>query len=320
MTTLKDLGILAMGTRLRVLSEAMMATVKDFYSQYDLDFEPRWFPVFQLVQRQPGIGIAAVAAQIGVSHTAINALTKPLLENGLITLVQNPDDARAKQLTLTPAGEVLFTRLQPAWFALEKALLEVFPNGQAATILDTLAALEDAVADVAVPRGLRQVLAPKTVQGGLSLLAYEPENPEHKRYFAALNIEWLQAYFSVEPVDQAMFDDPKATILDKGGQIVMAKVDAQIVGTGALIRRSDDIYELAKMAVSKPFQGKGIGAAIVDHLEDAARGLGLKKLYLVSSIKLPHAVPMYRKLGWTDSASGLHNHYQRSDTSLEKVL
>ncbi len=320
MTTLKDLGILAMGTRLRVLSEGMMAMVKDFYAQYDLDFEPRWFPVFQLVQRQPGIGIAAVAAQIGVSHTAVNALTKPLLENGLITLLQNPDDARAKQLTLTPEGEVLFTRLQPAWFALEKALFEVFPDGQADAIMDVLASLDEAVTDLAVPRGIRRVLTPQTVQAGLTIVGFDPHNPDHKRYFAALNIEWLQQYFTVEPVDHQMFDDPKATILDVGGRIIMAKVDSQIVGTGALIKRSIDVYELAKMAVSKPFQGKGIGAAIVDHLEDAARRLGLKKLYLVSSKKLPHAVPMYRKLGWVDSPLALHEHYQRSDISLEKVL
>lgn len=320
MADLKDLGILAMGTRLRVLSEAMMATVKAFYEAHNLPFEPRWFPVFQLIQRQPGLSIAALAAQVGVSHTAINALAKPLLEAGLITLTVNPDDARAKQLVLTEAGEVLFTRLQPAWFALEKALYAAFPGEEARQILAVIERLEDAMADMAIPRGIREILKPGSVTDGLNLVAYDAQNPDHNRYFAALNIEWLQHYFTVEPVDYEMFADPKARIIDGGGDIVMALIDGQIVGTGALVRRSDDVYELAKMAVSQVFQGKGIGTRIVGHLEDLARARGLAKLYLVSSTKLPHAVPMYRKLGWVDCVSDLHAHYQRSDITLEKTL
>lgn len=318
MATLNDLGILALGTRLRVLSEGMMATVKAFYDDYGLDFEPRWFPVFQLVQREPGLSIAACAERLGVSHTAINALTGPLLKAGLITLAANPDDARAKQLRLTRDGEILFTRLQPAWFALEKALKAVLPDSDA--ILATLRRLDEAVAERAIPRGLRHVLSSATVMEGLKLVPYDTTHPDHRGYFAALNIEWLQTYFYVEDVDHAMFADPEGLILDPGGQIVMATVDGQIVGTGALIRRSEDVYELAKMAVSKPFQNKGIGAAIVGYLEDAARALGLKKLYLVSSTKLPQAVPLYRKLGWIDTDLPLHQVYKRSDISLEKTL
>ncbi len=155
---------------------------------------------------------------------------------------------------------------------------------------------------------------------GLELIAYDPADPDHKRMFAALNIAWLEAYFYVEPVDHAMFASPETTILAPGGVIVLARVSGRIVGCGALIRRSDAICELGKMAVDEAFQGRGIGTRIVGWLEDAARRLGLEKLYLVSSTRLPHAVPMYRKLGWTDSGLALHRHYARSDISLEKKL
>ncbi len=320
MATLKDLGILALGTRLRVLSEAMMAGVKGFYDDFGLDFEPRWFPVFQLVQREPGLSIAACAERIGVSHTAVKDLTRPMVAAGLITLEPDPRDARAKALRLTEAGEVLFTRLKPAWFALQQALDIAFPDGGVTEILMVLERLEDAVADRAVPRSLRQVLAPAAVLDRLRLVAYDPADPDHKRHFAALNIEWLQTWFFVEETDYRMFDSPETTILAPGGVIVMAEVAGQVVGTGALINRGDGIYELGKMAVSKPFQGKGIGARLVARLEDEARALGLRTLYLVSSTRLPHAVPMYRKLGWVDTDLPLHRHYQRSDISLQKRL
>ena len=320
MSGLQDLGILAMGTRLRVLSEQMMATVKSFYDQYGLDFEPRWFPLFQLVQRQPGLHVAALAAEIGMSHTAIHALAKPLAEAGLISLSPAPDDARARQVRLTREGEVLFDRMRPAWAALERALHLALPDGGVAEVLALFDRLDRVVADVAIPRGLRETLSHETVMKTLRIVPYDPGNPDHKRCFAALNIEWLQRYFTVEEVDWQMFDDPVARIITPGGEIVVAELGGVIVGTGALIKRSDEIFELAKMAVSAVYQGKGIGAGIVEVLVASARARGLETLYLVSSTKLPHAVPMYRKLGFVDTELPLHQVYKRSDISLELDL
>ncbi len=320
MSGLQDIGILALGTRLRVLSEQMMTTVKAFYDQYGLDFEPRCFPLFQLVHRQPGLHVAALAAEIGVSHTAVHALAKPLAEAGLIVLTPAPGDARARQVRLTREGEVLFDRMRPAWAALERALHAALPDGGAAEVLGTLDRLDRVIADVAIPRGLRDALGRETVEKALQIKSYDPENPAHKRGFVALNIEWLQRYFAVEDVDWLMFDDPVATIVAPGGEIVLAEIDGVVVGCGALIKRSDEIFELAKMAVSAVYQGKGIGAKIVEVLVASARARGLAKLYLVSSTKLPHAVPLYRKLGFVDTDLPLHAVYKRSDISLELDL
>jgi putative acetyltransferase len=320
MSGLRDIGILALGTRLRVLSEQMMATVKAFYDPYGLDFEPRWFPLFQLVHRQPGLHVAALAAEIGMSHTAIHALVKPLAQAGLMVLAPAPDDARARQVRLTREGEVLFDRMRPAWGALDKALHLALPDGGVDEVLGLLDRLDRVVADVAIPRGLREALSRDDVLRDLRITPYDPANPDHRRGFTALNIEWLQRYFAVEPVDWQMFDDPVATIVAPGGEIVVAEIDGVVVGTGALIKRSDEIFELAKMAVSAVYQGKGIGARLVEILVAAARARGLDKLYLVSSTKLPHAVPMYRKLGFVDTDLPLHQVYKRSDISLELDL
>ena len=320
MSGLQDLGILALGTRLRVLSEQMMATVKTFYDDHGLAFEPRWFPLFQLAQCRPGQHVAALAAEIGVSHTTIHALAKPLAEAGLITLTPAPDDARARQLRLTREGEVLFDRMRPAWAALEQALHRALSHEGVDDVLAVLDRLDRVVADVAVPRGLRDVLSRDEVLPALRIRPYDSGNINDKRCFAALNIEWLQRYFSVEEVDWQMFEDPVARIITPGGEIVMAEVGGVIVGTGALIKRSDDIFELAKMAVSAVYQGKGIGARIVEVLVASAKARGLAKLYLVSSTRLPHAVPMYRKLGFVDTDLPLHQVYKRSDISLELDL
>ncbi len=316
---LQELDLLALGTRFRVLSESMMATVKAFYEEYNLAFEPRWFPLFRTVHKQPGIGMMVLSQQLGVSHAAINAFCRQLLEAGLIELTPDPGDARIKQVTLSQAGHILHTRLEPAWFVLGQALDTAF-GPQAAEIRRMLAVVEEAVEDRAVARGLKSVMKRDAVMAGLDIVPYDPADPDHKRYFAALNIEWLEQYFTVEPVDHTMFADPDSYILAPGGAIYMARVHGQIVGTCALIKRSETVYEMGKMAVSRLFQAKGIGTALVNVIEDHARRLGLSTLYLTSSTKLPHAVPTYRKLGWVDSAEPLHTAYRRSDISLQKAL
>ncbi len=309
---------MSLGTRLRVVYENIMALVKDFYSAHHLEFEPRWFPLFRTVHDRPDIGMMALAQALGVTHAAINALCKALLEADLIELTPDPNDARVKRVRLSDAGLILHTRLEPAWHALESALNTALPDAPA--ILATLDRLDEAFADMAIPRALKSVLAAPAVLSGLEIVPYDPADLSHKLAFVALNVEWLEHYFSVEAVDWQIFADPTATILAPGGSIFMAKVSGQIVGTCALIRRSATHYELAKMAVSNLYQGKGIGKCLIAAVEDCARAIGLDRLFIVSSLKLPHAVPTYRKLGYVDCTDDLGNQYARADTVLVKAL
>src|ERR1044071_9595132 len=82
---------------------------------------------------------------------------------------------------------------------------------------------------------------------------------ELAKYFTDLNIAWLKKYSVVEPLDEKMLSKPKTNIIDKGGYIYFAMVDDEVAGTFALLRVSDVIYELSKMAVAENFRGKKIG-------------------------------------------------------------
>lgn len=53
--------------------------------------------------------------------------------------------------------------------------------------------------------------------------------------FYNLNIEWLDAYFYVEPFDEEVLSKPEHYIINKGGHIFFAKIDDMIVGTVALM-------------------------------------------------------------------------------------
>ena len=42
--------------------------------------------------------------------------------------------------------------------------------------------------------------------------------------FKTLNVEWLEMYFEVEPIDERVLSNPQTEILDPGGFIVMAGI------------------------------------------------------------------------------------------------
>jgi putative acetyltransferase len=127
-----------------------------------------------------------------------------------------------------------------------------------------------------------------------------PYNPTYLPAFIALNLEWIEKYFKIEPHDIEQLEGAQEHILDTGGTILFA-LDAQnVIGCVALIKESDTVYELAKMAVSPSHQGKGIGELLGRAVIEEARKTSCKLLYLVSNQSLAPALGLYAKLGFAE--------------------
>lgn len=140
--------------------------------------------------------------------------------------------------------------------------------------------------------------------------------PEFAQDFKALNEEWITRYFVMEDADIKSLGDPKGYILDKGGYILMARYNNEIVGTCALINEGNNIYELAKMAVSPKVQGLGIGKLLGEAAVLKAKQAGAVKLYLVSNRRLATALNLYKKLGFEEVPMP-PSIYERADIKME---
>lgn len=123
---------------------------------------------------------------------------------------------------------------------------------------------------------------------------------EQKYYedFRRLNLEWLEKYNLAESHDLQILADPKKLILDGGGAIYLAQADNEIVGSAALIKTGDDVYELAKMAVTRTWQGKGISKLLLEKCLSTARVWNAKKISLYSNSQLKAALKLYEKYGF----------------------
>lgn len=143
---------------------------------------------------------------------------------------------------------------------------------------------------------------------------------EYATDFAELNYEWLNKYFTIEPHDTEMLEQPKEYIIDKGGEIFFAKIDNVVVGTVALIKIKDDYFELAKMAVTDKYKGYKIGHELMQVVIIYAKENGIKTLMLESNRKLKPALHLYEKFGFKEIHTNLDSPYARADIKMELIL
>lgn len=130
----------------------------------------------------------------------------------------------------------------------------------------------------------------------VEIIEYHDQYHEH---FRQMNIAWLDKYNLKEEPDLLVLNDPRGTILERGGYIWLAKVNDEIVGSAALIKEHDNVYELAKMAVKPAWQGNGISKLLIETCLRKAAELNAIKVELFSNHQLKSALKLYERYGFT---------------------
>ena len=142
-------------------------------------------------------------------------------------------------------------------------------------------------------------------------------NPVYARDFYELNIEWLRAYFYVEPYDEEVLSNPEKYILDPGGYILFALKDDVVAGTLALMpTENQGVLELTKMAVAPGMRGQKIGQHMMNYSIDFARQKGYGSLLLYSNTILENAIYIYRKYGFKEVPLEPNSPYKRSNIKM----
>src|SRR5688572_3610845 len=92
-----------------------------------------------------------------------------------------------------------------------------------------------------------------------------PFEKKYQQRFESLNTAWLEEHALIEQIDRDILANPEEHVLAHGGEIFLARIGEEIVGTAAILKEHDGIFELAKMCVAPEHQGKGIARLLVDH-------------------------------------------------------
>lgn len=149
----------------------------------------------------------------------------------------------------------------------------------------------------------------------IEILDYQKE---HQPWFEQLNRQWIEKYFWMEPIDFEVLQKPEEHILAKGGKIIMAQYDKEIVGTVALKFVSPTTYEFTKMAVTEKYQGLKIGRKLAEAAILKAQQLNATSIILYSNTTLETAIALYKKLGFVEIP--LDGPYKRSNIKMELYL
>lgn len=295
MDLIRQLGTLALASRLRRLAEWLYKDGVRIYREQSADFEPRWFPLFYLLKESGSVPVTAAASALGFSHPAINQIAGQMSRRGLLESIKDKKDERRHLLRLTKKGKAAVSSLQPVWADIEAAASELLTETNGDFLAD-ISRIEDALNEAGMYARVMRRFKRRQLDE-VEILDYKPQ---FKRYFKLLNLEWLQDYFSVEEPDERLLSDPYGKIIKPGGFVVFAQLFGKIVGTAALLKHDERIYELAKMAVTKKAQGCQVGRKLGLAVIDRAKNAGAGRLVLLTSPQLTAAYNLYRSLGFME--------------------
>lgn len=316
---LRDLGYLALGSRLKRLAEHLQADAAKAHARMGYPMKPAQFPLLAALDARGPMTVSEAVAALGVSQPAVTRTLGSLIALDLVETQRDPEDSRLKRIRLTTEGEALLTRMKrDLWPQISQAAAAL-ADGAPGTLLELLTRVEDNMQDTTLEARIARRTPP------LRILPFEDRLAP---VFAEITRAWVEEMFSLEANDRAIIENPRAMILDRGGEILFVEADdVGIVGTCALMPSGDKAFELTKMGVKVEARGKKAGAFLLEAVLDRARakkaqGL-LETLYLLTNSRCEAAIHLYEKHGFVHDAAIQERfgcRYARCDVAMSHPL
>ncbi len=309
-------GKLAIGSRLRMLTDKITADAAAIYKMFGIDLKPKWFPVFFLLSRGEPKTITAIARKIGHSHPSVSRMIQEMVAKGLVRETRDANDGRRNIVQLTAQGQKISESFTAQCVDVTAAIERITRQTQNDLWL-AIEEWENLLKDKSLLQRVKDERKIRERQN-IRIVPYEPC---YQPAFKTLTEAWITSHWHMEETDLHTVNSPQKYILDKGGHIFIALDGDAPVGVCALCKMhgSDYDYELAKLAVSTKAQGKGIGELLCETVIAKARELGAQKLFLESNTILEPAIHLYRKLGFREISTN-HLSYARGNIQMEKAL
>lgn len=294
---------------LRKLADRLSQDGNKILSDVGSDFVARWAPVIQLLQRHGPSSVTDLASRAGVSHPLVNRVAEELIAAGFVAPYRDRRDKRRRVLALTTAGRTIAETYRPVREALDAAYRDLLGDNPLVAELTRLA-------DSLAAKSLRERFMEQ------STVVIERWAERYADDFRRLNEAWIKAFFTLEPSDTRVLEDPKGKIIDAGGEIFFAldAASGEVLGTCALLHKDAERCELAKMAVDPAAQGRKIGQRLGVAFLDYARDAGYQVAFLETNAVLAPALAVYDRLGFVRLPFPYDSDYARADVYMEAAL
>jgi DNA-binding MarR family transcriptional regulator/predicted GNAT family N-acyltransferase len=225
-----------------------------------------------------------VRARLGLDSGYLSRMIRSLERDGLVEKRPNPADRRTTRLCLTRAGRSEMRDLDRISDELAASALAPLTDEQRARLLRAQAEV-------------RHLLA-------ISMVTIAAEDP------SSADARWCLAHYFAELGErfEERFDPGRTLpadgkdLIPPSGAFLVARLSGQPAGCGALKTLSPNVGEIMRMWVDRAHRGLGIGARILDALEERAAALGQDAVRLYTNRSLAEAKAMYRGRGYVEIA------------------
>jgi DNA-binding MarR family transcriptional regulator/GNAT superfamily N-acetyltransferase len=227
-----------------------------------------------------GAGVLELRRRLGLDSGYLSRLLRGLEDEGLVEVRPDPRDQRRRVVVPTVKGLRAIDRLDRR--SEERAHDIVAPLGpsQRRRLDDALTTAE---------RLLRAATATiETVD-----VASAEAVGAVRRYFAEIDARFPHGF---DPGDAATSD--AAGMSPPGGAFLVARAEEDVIACGGVQLHTDTIGEVKRMWVDPEWRGCGLGARMLAALEDQARRLGYREVYLDTNGTLVEAIAMYDGAGY----------------------
>jgi DNA-binding MarR family transcriptional regulator/GNAT superfamily N-acetyltransferase len=301
---LRDLGPVFLGSRLKRLAERMQAGAARIITEAGLPLQPAQMPLLAALDRGP-LTVGQLVEAVGYSQPGVTRAAGQLVRLGLIHSARG-EDQRQRTLSLTPAGEAAMARVKLlVWPRVGQAVEEMLA-GLSGPLLEQIAGIEAALA--ARPLDARVAALPEQP---LAILDF---TDALAGAFHDINEEWITAMFRMEPADRETIEHPHEHIITPGGAILfVAAPGLGVIGTCALRRQAEGVFELTKMAVRPAARGLKAGEFLLGATIERALQMGAKTLYLLTNTDCAAAIHLYEKNGFHHDAEIMARYGARYD-------
>ena len=216
-----------------------------------------------------------IRARLGLDSGYLARLIGALRRDGLVEDQPDPADRSTKRLSLTAAGRA------------ELADLDRISDGLAGAVLAPLTARQR--------DRLLRAEAEVTRLLATSMLTIEREEQ------TSADARWCLGHYFAELRER--FEEPfepGRTLPADDAVFLIARLNGQPAACGALRTLEPGLGEILRMWVDRPHRGLGIGARMLDALEDEAAALGHRAVRLYTNRSLAEARAMYRSRGYAE--------------------
>jgi len=308
---LVDLGELFLGSRLKRLAERLQADAARVAQAAGLAIQPAQFPLLAAIDRYGPLTVGEAVEALGVSQPAVTRCATGLVESGLIEAERSDTDLRQKTLRLTDAGSAAMTLARQSMWPLLNGAVKQLCAPLTGGLLDQIGQIETALEAMPLEERARRWSPPLTVREYDDTLADA---------FHRINAEWISDMFRLEENDVQILTRPRELIVDRGGVILFVEAEGLgVVGTCALIRIEEGVYELTKMGVLESARGRKAGEFLLAATLERARTMGIETLYLLTNSRCAPAIHLYEKLGFVHDAEIKERYaarYERCDVAM----